>query len=169
RCERYFPHSRALYQYRRDSPNHYFCEYCNVDLFSYAALCHHNGLKHAPCTSYDIVFADTDALLGHAVEEHFVCWSCRKIFTTFNGYVNHNESERHYCRECNRPFQSKNNLEQHRASSLHTLRSIMCPGRLYVRKFASASALILHAECGTCPSGTTCKEINAFIESYMLR
>ncbi|EJC99644.1 uncharacterized protein FOMMEDRAFT_92837 [Fomitiporia mediterranea MF3/22] len=127
----------------------------------------HTNNFYIRCPACYLKFGDTEALLKHGDEKHFVCWACEKIFTTSDAYAKHNESEHHYCRECDRFFiSSQNNLEQHHASSRHTPKLIQCPGRLCGKKFTHLSYLVLHAETGTCPSGITRKDINAFIARY---
>ncbi len=55
------------------------------------------------------------------------------------------------------------NLDHHLASSIHQPRSFVCPGRNCKGAFVSVSALILHGESGTCPSGITRKTINDYV------
>ncbi|KAH8108274.1 hypothetical protein DFH11DRAFT_1843621 [Phellopilus nigrolimitatus] len=172
RCQRWFPHDRALYQHERDSSNHWQCDDCDRDFSSATALEQHyiQSPYHFYCQRYhyycrlcDCHLDDRDDFLEHGDEYHYVCRECTSIFASANDLSNHNECSHYFCRDCDRLFQTRANLESHRASSIHTPRTIVCPGRNCGRAFVSVSALLLHAESGGCPSGITRQAVDAFV------
>lgn len=120
---------------------------------------------HAYCRFCSILFDDFDDLLEHGEEYHYVCRGCDRLFQTERELLSHKECSHNYCRDCDRFFRSKSNLEQHRESSVHKPRIINCVGRDHgcTKTFISISALVLHAESGTCPAGITRKQVNDFV------
>jgi hypothetical protein len=58
---------------------------------------------------------------------------------------------------------NENNLNAHLNSSLHKPKSVRCPGNNCGRGFVSFSALVLHFEAGTCPSGLTRDQLNRMV------
>ncbi|KAI5115122.1 hypothetical protein M0805_006739 [Coniferiporia weirii] len=144
RCNRTFPHSKALEQHRQASRNHddeydYFCEICST------------------------LLDDEDEFLEHGEDYHYVCRPCIVIFASREALVNHDIHSHYYCSECDRFFQSAKALANHNASPIHQQRNIKCPGRKCGSAFASISALIMHAESNTCVSGITRKAVNTFV------
>ena len=115
------------------------------------------------CEVCDRWFPHARALSQHTRDSavyHPTCEACDSYFGSFTALQQHFSECHYYCRDCNRFFQSAANLNAHRGSSLDNPRSFKCPGRSCNRAFVSMSALILHAESGTCPSGVTRKIIN---------
>ncbi|KAI5118107.1 hypothetical protein M0805_003461 [Coniferiporia weirii] len=215
RCNRWFPHDRALEQHERDSVNHQICYECNRDFPTWTGLKEHyvqsrhhhycqrcdkhfntdngfinhsvskhyfcvehrrtwdtaEGLRqhyiqsgdHYYCTICSTLLNDEYDFLNHGEKYHYVCGSCVTIFASSNALINHNDCEHYYCRECDRVFQTAANLASHKASSIHKPRNVNCPGRGCRKAFISVSALILHAESGTCPSGVTRSTVDAFV------
>lgn len=72
---------------------------------------------------------------------------------------------RWYCAPCDRAFASESNLHHHLRSSTHQPRRFKCPGKRCGATFISHSALVLHCESGTCPSGVTRDKLNKLIVS----
>lgn len=141
RCERYFVHEVALGQHMRESSLHNYCDVCAKD------------------------FPSENALRQHFIQssQHAYCQYCDRHFSSDNGLYNHCSAVHFYCFPCHRLFQSESSLQAHLSSSVHTPRNFKCPAQACGRLFVSVSALIMHAETGTCPSGVTRRQVNEFV------
>ncbi|KAI0067208.1 hypothetical protein BV25DRAFT_1867740 [Artomyces pyxidatus] len=166
RCDRYFPHDRALEQHEENSSNHNIC--CGTDFSSALGLKEHyvQSPRHHYCQYCDRHFGSENGFLNHMEAVHWYCPTHRKVFNSKQGLTEHyrqssEHSEKHfYCAPCNRIFNSESNLTSHLNSSTHQPRNIRCPGEGCSRAFVSISALALHFESGTCPSGLTRDELD---------
>ncbi|KAH8108282.1 hypothetical protein DFH11DRAFT_1711213 [Phellopilus nigrolimitatus] len=169
RCQRSFLNDSALDQHERDSGNHWICYKCDLDFSTTIWLEQHyvQSPNHSYCRSCMKHFDDDSAYVYHCVDVHYycspVCSACTRIFSSSEALTDHNESSHNYCRDCKRFFKTPAGLQTHCASSVHTPRTIACPGRKCHKSFASHSALIMHSESDTCPSGVTRKAVNAFV------
>ncbi|KAI5118108.1 hypothetical protein M0805_003462 [Coniferiporia weirii] len=134
-----FETAEGLRQHYIQSGDHYYCTICSVLLSG----------------EYDFI--------DHGKDYHYVCEFCVTIFASEYALANHKDCAHHYCRECDRVFQTAANLASHKASSIHKPRNVNRPGRGCRKIFISVSALILHAESGTCPSGITRSTVDAFV------
>ena len=184
RCDRYFPHDRALWQHEEDSSFHHICRECDKDFPEWIGLKEHyvQSRRHHYCQSCNELFPSAESLEDHWETEHWYCASCRKVYFSCNtrerqtltpnviqifknsaGLHEHNRQRHWYCVECRRVFQSESNLKSHLNSSIHKPRNVYCPGANCGRSFVSISALMLHFEAGTCPSGMTRSELNRIV------
>ncbi|TFY58714.1 hypothetical protein EVJ58_g6247 [Rhodofomes roseus] len=168
RCERYFPHDRALEQHEQNSGNHNICNVCDRDFETFYQLKQHWGAspRHHYCQHCDEHFDDADELVEHYEDDHYYCATCRKIFNSALGLHEHNRQSHHYCPDCRRLFQNENNLRNHLRSGAHAAANIPCPGRDCGRMFVSAAALVLHLESGTCPSRVTRDQVNRAVAQF---
>lgn len=81
RCDRYFPHMRALDNHERDSPQHNICHTCGQDFSTYEGLKEHyvQSPRHHYCQHCNFHF-DTDELyLDHLDESHWACLRHRRV------------------------------------------------------------------------------------------
>ncbi|KAH8108822.1 hypothetical protein DFH11DRAFT_1747406 [Phellopilus nigrolimitatus] len=191
KCDLDFSTTIWLEQHYVQSPNHSYCRSCMkhfdddsayvyhcVDVHYYCSvhrcffqspesLREHYSEDHCYCEICDQAFVDVDDFiddfLQHKKDNDPVCSACTRIFASSEALTNHNESSHDYCRDCKRFFKTPAGLQTHRASSVHTPRTIACPGRKCNKSFVSHSALIMHSESDTCPSGVTRKAVNAFV------
>ncbi|KII94255.1 hypothetical protein PLICRDRAFT_101874 [Plicaturopsis crispa FD-325 SS-3] len=168
RCDRSFPHWRALEQHEQNSASHNLCDDCELDFPSWLGLKEHwvQSRRHHYCQRCDEHFDDKEELIEHYHDSHAYCGPCRKIFVNDVGLHEHNRQSHHYCVQCKRVFQSAGNLNSHLNSSTHRPRDIVCPFAGCSLGFVSRSALILHLESGTCRSGVTRKKIDRFVREY---
>ncbi|KAA1478130.1 hypothetical protein DENSPDRAFT_787681 [Dentipellis sp. KUC8613] len=165
RCDRYFPHDAALYQHERDSSNHNICYDCDIDFTTWKGLKEHwvQSRIHDYCQHCDRHFTSSRALQNHLDRDHYYCATHGKSYKTEATRDEHFSKEHFYCKPCSRFFQSQSNLDSHLGSSVHQPRNVICPGRGCGRAFVSGSALVLHFESGTCPSGLTRQELNRLV------
>ncbi|SRR6266702_3700285 len=77
RCERWFPHDRALEQHKEDSNSHWACDDCDLDFESYVALREHyiQSPNHNFCKECDRHFKFEESRKQHMDDKH---WYCRK-------------------------------------------------------------------------------------------
>ncbi|KLO16576.1 hypothetical protein SCHPADRAFT_901374 [Schizopora paradoxa] len=163
RCDEHFNTRRGVLSHYERS--HHFCR-THLQIFNNAKGLKEHYVQHSDhyyCQYCDEHFDDEDDFLDHAEDDHFVCRPCGKIFGTRAKQQEHYENHHYYCKSCDRLFNSQSNLDHHLASSIHKPRAFACPGRNCNKAFVSISALILHAESGTCPSGTTRKTVNEYV------
>lgn len=188
-CDKDFPSWIALEQHYVQSPRHNYCQRCTRHFSSHNGLnnhrnsihhfCHEHGKyfdtfeglrqhyiqsgDHYYCALCDELYDDEDEFLDHGDCQHYICRGCVRIFDSENDLMEHNSCAHYFCRPCNRFFTSASNLQNHLNSNMHAPRNVKCPGRGCGRAFVSVSALILHAESGTCPSGVTRAQVDAFV------
>ncbi|THV00616.1 hypothetical protein K435DRAFT_656811 [Dendrothele bispora CBS 962.96] len=170
RCDRWFPHWRALQQHKENHPSHNICRSCGLDFPTW------NGLKEhwvqSPCHFYcqycDLHFSDFEDLEEHYIDDHDYCRKCRRVFKNPTGLREHyRQSENHhYCEDCKRDFQSANNLTSHLNSSIHQARTVPCPFRGCGQSFITRSHLILHLESGKCSSGVNRSAVDRYVRQY---
>ncbi|UNI18352.1 hypothetical protein JDV02_004625 [Purpureocillium takamizusanense] len=131
-CDRYFRTESAYYQHTRASTAHMFdCHRC---------------LRH---------FTSFGARRQHVRDSmhHHVCYTCddEPDFPTAEGLHTHESVAHNECAICHRRFDTPSNLRSHRV--VHWDDNVEC-FRCY-RTFVTNSAMVLHLETGTCPSGAT--------------
>ncbi|KAF8510581.1 hypothetical protein BU17DRAFT_77664 [Hysterangium stoloniferum] len=162
RCDRHFGSYGALYRHERDSSAHNICGDCERDFLTWHGMKEHwvQSPRHFYCQYCNEHYDNRDDLHVHFEDAHYFCSGCSKVFKNEAGLHEHNRQSHYYCAECCRLFRSQSNLDGHLNSSTHKPKSVMCPGRNCGRGFVSMSALILHFESGTCPSGMTRAELN---------
>ncbi|KZT69383.1 hypothetical protein DAEQUDRAFT_669706 [Daedalea quercina L-15889] len=168
RCDRYFPHMRALEQHEQNSAAHNICYFCCKDFATSYQLKQHWAAspRHHYCQYCNEHFDSQCDLEEHYEEKHYYCSACRKIFNEALGLHEHNRQSHHYCPDCRRVFQSDSNLRSHLRSGVHASATIRCPGMNCSKLFVSGAALILHLESGTCPSRLTRQEVNRIAAKY---
>ncbi|TEB38620.1 hypothetical protein FA13DRAFT_1724539 [Coprinellus micaceus] len=133
-------------QHLRTSPNHNWCEDCDVDFQTWTGLKEH--YVQSPAHSY--------------------CQQCNELFYDDNELEYHHDSEHIRCVPCRRFFKNDLGLHEHyRQSPVHSSkycpRDIVCPGYQCGQRFVSQSALILHFEAGSCRSGINRTAVNRFV------
>ena len=84
RCERSFPHDRALQQHEENSNAHNLCYGCNKDFATFYQLKQHwvASPRHHYCQECNEHFDDHDELEEHYEEEHYYCTICSKVCST---------------------------------------------------------------------------------------
>jgi len=97
---------------------------------------------------------------SHKVETHL---QFEPDFNNSTGLHEQNLRTQPYCVQCCRVFQSESNLNSHLNSSTQKPKNVHCPGANCGKAFVSMSALMLHFEAGTCPSGMTRSELNHIV------
>jgi len=161
-CDRSFPHQGALNQHLRDSYSHNYCFRCERDFASYSALAQHkaNSSFHYICRKCNADFSNAGSLDTHIEDNHWYCGPCGVFTDSENQLQEHyvRSIEHHYCRPCKRFFESGNNLSAHLRSKLHAGGTVKCIG--CARTFPTISAMTIHLESGTCPSGATRQKVN---------
>ncbi|KZV77541.1 hypothetical protein PENSPDRAFT_568092 [Peniophora sp. CONT] len=168
RCDRYFPHMRALENHERDSAQHNICHSCNIDFATWVGLKEHyvQSPRHHYCQHCNIHFNSDGQYLDHLDQSHWACLQHRRIFTNEYGLNEHyrqhpdHQTNHPYCAECDKCFASQANLQAHLNSRRHVQAAVRCPGAQCGRTFVKASDLVQHFEGGTCPSGMTRARLN---------
>ncbi|EGC48341.1 C2H2 finger domain-containing protein [Histoplasma capsulatum var. duboisii H88] len=124
RCERVFPHARALNDHLKYSSSHNVCErdYCDEDFATYDEWARHNVDHHNWCRPCNWFARDQYALTLHDINQHFMCAECGSF------------------------FQNDNNRRMHMIT--HQERDRECYG--CTRMFSSFSSMLIHLESGTC-------------------
>ncbi|KAK7464318.1 hypothetical protein VKT23_006486 [Stygiomarasmius scandens] len=170
RCDRWFPHWRALQQHEENSSFHNICDDCGIDFATWTGLKEHwvQSPRHFYCQYCNELFSSFGWLENHYEEEHSYCRKCQKVFKNETGLHQHlRQSENHhYCAGCKRDFQSASNLNSHLNSSVHQARTVSCPFRGCGQMFITRSHLVLHLESGKCSSGVDRATVNRFVRQY---
>ncbi len=86
-----------------------------------------------------------------------------QVFNSFSELETHDHDVHSFCTKCDRNFQNQNNLKQHLDSETHQPSNIECPGCGCDKTFITATALALHFESDTCPSGMTREQFNRLV------
>lgn len=75
RCERWFPHNRALEQHIEDSSSHWLCDDCNIDFESDEARRQHyiQNPNHHYCGICDRHFNFRKSRIQHMLDRHWYC------------------------------------------------------------------------------------------------
>ncbi|KEF57345.1 uncharacterized protein A1O9_05262, partial [Exophiala aquamarina CBS 119918] len=135
--ERIFTSESALLQHCRKATCHQgeWCERCTWLFVSQSAYQAHrrDSDVHWVCSKCGCDESEKDRLISHMSESHLYCFE--------------------YCEQ---EFDNENNLQMHK--QIHLPRSKECHG--CTRKFATVSAMMLHLESDTCPSGITLGDID---------
>lgn len=86
RCERVFPHARALNDHLKYSSSHNVCErdYCDEDFATYDEWARHNVDHHNWCRPCNWFARDQYALTLHDINQHFMCGKCGSFFQNDN-------------------------------------------------------------------------------------
>ncbi|KAH8990416.1 hypothetical protein EDB86DRAFT_1774917 [Lactarius hatsudake] len=140
RCERWFPHDRALVRHKEDSNSHWICDDCNLDLENDDALrqhfiqswnhyyckeCNHFGFeesrrqhmndRHWYCTVHDLVFKSVAGLRSHYKEnsDHHYCFECEGDFHNEDELWDHLVEDHKACGDCHEVFNSYSELQRH--------------------------------------------------------
>jgi len=144
---------------------HNMCDECNKDFPTWIGLKEHyvQSRRHYYCQRCNVLYPSVESLEDHFNEDHHYCASCCKIFNNETGLHEHNSQKHWYCDSCRRLFRSESNLHSHMNSSVHKPKNVRCPGANCGKAFVSMSALVLHFEAGTCPSGMTRTELNRMV------
>ncbi|KAI0049135.1 hypothetical protein FA95DRAFT_1604666 [Auriscalpium vulgare] len=160
RCQRHFGSDAAMLQHMRAA--HHYCETHRRVFETFIGLTEHykQSSEHFYCPICDDHFDNDEAFLSHSEDVHHMCVECRTYFSYDSNLKAHYSQNHHYCAPCRRIFKSASNLTHHLNSSTHQPRNVRCPGRGCGRAFVSMSALTLHFESGTCPSGLTREQLN---------
>ncbi|KAF9019618.1 hypothetical protein BDZ89DRAFT_1072869 [Hymenopellis radicata] len=170
RCQRYFQTSRALDEHERHSGNHHICNDCGLDFSTWVGLKEHyvQSPRHSYCQPCNTLFPSDQSLKTHYHSQHHYCEKCNKLFVNDHGLSEHYRQlpNHSYCVECKRDFQNDNNLRAHMNSSTHKPKAFICPGARCGQGFVSRSALVLHLESGSCPSGATRAIVNERVRQY---
>ncbi|ESZ97220.1 hypothetical protein SBOR_2385 [Sclerotinia borealis F-4128] len=119
--------------------------------------------QHIENSSAHYVESSSDEYSSSDEELQFECDGCYDLLWSLDARENHHvfaHSDR-YCIPCERMFGNENNLMQHQHSKVHMGTSIKCP--FCPTNYPTASALIIHLESGSCPSGMNRARINAEI------
>ncbi|BGP29188.1 hypothetical protein JCM10296v2_000926 [Rhodotorula toruloides] len=163
---REFVNWSALVKHLEMSRNHNFCTDCERDFVSWPALRSHwaNSSSHSFCTLCDTHFDNDELLHDHDIYDHFPCQGCDQIFASELGRFEHGRQSHPFCIEHRRAFLSQANLRAHLESSAHIQARIPCAAGCG-RKFIDYSAMVLHLEAGSCPSGWTRQKIDYKLRS----
>ncbi|KAF7867169.1 hypothetical protein EAF04_005253 [Stromatinia cepivora] len=132
-CGRYFNNEHGYYQHVENSSAHGSSEYSEGRYSS------SNEEPEFECEGCDTWFWSSKVREDHYISQH--------------GH--------RYCRPCKLMFQNENNLMQHQHSKIHQGSAMKCP--FCPTHYPTASALIIHLESGSCPSGMNRQKINAEI------
>jgi len=162
RCGRHFGSYGSLYRHERDSSAHNICDDCEEDFPTWMGLKEHwvQSSRHFYCQDCDEHYEDQYDLNEHLEDEHYFCSDCSRVFKNETGLHQHNSQKHYYCVSCRRVFRSQSNLDSHLNSSTHKPKNVICPGKDCGKGFVSMSALFLHFESGSCPSGMTRADLN---------
>ncbi|KAI9569464.1 hypothetical protein HD554DRAFT_2217037 [Boletus coccyginus] len=166
-CDRGFNQWFSYRQHLLNSSNHHYCGDCEEDFDSQIALEQHyiQSPRHYYCRRCGSHFEDDDELITHCLDQHHYCDRCDRFFKSAHGLHEHNRQSHHYCVDCRRVFNSESNLRAHMNSSVHRSRDVLCAfqHRGCTQWFVSKSAMILHLESGSCPSGADRTMINRWV------
>ncbi|KAK1456214.1 hypothetical protein CTAM01_17223 [Colletotrichum tamarilloi] len=134
RCERVFSKSKGLEQHLSNSSSHHRCEEC--------------------LSKPD--FPSAEQLLDHRKQCHHYCAPCDRLFAARISLEQHENTVHNVCRDCGRSFDWPDNLRNH--ERIHAPKNIPCPGCR--SKFDRHSAMVLHLEAGSCPSGVNSEDVD---------
>ncbi|KAL7414137.1 hypothetical protein BDY24DRAFT_387736 [Mrakia frigida] len=171
-CQREFGSEDALTRHLRAATTHRY-DYCSqCDRFFSAgwnALSSHyaNSSVHDWCSLCSKEFPNRPQLIQHRLDSHPSCSPCNLSFVNQTGLEEHyRQSPVHshlYCVPCKKLFPTTANIDAHLNSSIHVQKTFKCPGRGCTRYHVSHSAVILHLESGSCPSGITRHLIDRYV------
>ncbi|KAH9168394.1 hypothetical protein EDB89DRAFT_1889842 [Lactarius sanguifluus] len=117
RCDRLFPHDRALEQHKEDSNSHWACDDCDLDFGSYNSLEQHykQSQNHHYCMECDRHFKSEESRRQHMDDKHWYCRTHDRIFKSEPGLHSHykENSDHHYCFECEGDFYDEDELWDH--------------------------------------------------------
>ncbi|KAM5541073.1 hypothetical protein V8D89_005384 [Ganoderma adspersum] len=172
RCTRWFGSDQALLQHERTSSYHHLCIACDRDFVSDAALLQHykKSSRHTYCTlCSELIDHLGISLRQHYEQAHYECPGCNLVFNDESSMLAHclDVHEDRWCAPCKRMFQNENNLHQHLRSATHQTAKFRCPMTGCGRSFISTSALALHFESGSCPSGITREMVDRFFPELL--
>ncbi|KAI0320974.1 hypothetical protein OF83DRAFT_1168819 [Amylostereum chailletii] len=155
RCERWFPHDRALQQHEENSNNHWLCVLCNIDFPSWLACKEHyvQSPRHHYCQRCDEHFGSARMLNNHLDEEHWFCQDhnkARLVFDNEKGLKEHyvQSSEHAYCQHCDTHYRTHDGLFQHAQQSHFACTSCRSFYATHVRLIAHKKQQ--HHYCSSC-------------------
>ncbi|THH04170.1 hypothetical protein EW145_g5721 [Phellinidium pouzarii] len=158
RCERRFPHQRALEQHKNDSDDHNICDECDKDFATCTGLEQHyaQSPRHHYCQTCDRHFSSDNGFLNHSTSRHHFCGEHRRMFSTAEGLRQHyiQSGDHYYCALCSTLLEDKDEFFEH-GDEYH----FVC--RSCVRIFSSADGLANHNDC----SHYYCRECDRFFQS----
>ena len=81
RCDRYFPHMRALENHERDSAQHNICDECGIDFSTWVGLKEHyvQSPRHHYCQYCNEHFSSDKGYLDHLDSFHWACIQHRRV------------------------------------------------------------------------------------------
>ncbi|KAN0100149.1 hypothetical protein V8E55_000133 [Tylopilus felleus] len=165
-CDRYFQSWSSYRQRLLNSSNHNYCGDCGRDFVSWRALEQHyiQSSRHHYCRQCGTHCEDSDDLESHCINNHFYCDMCDQFFQSAAGLREHNRQSHFYCSECDRVFRSESNLRSV-TPQLQRAKNVPCAFqyRGCTQSFVSKSAMILHLEAGSCPSGANRRMIDRWV------
>jgi len=131
----------------------YYCYPCNRPFVNEHSYNQHinNSAAHQ----------DESSSSSEEEEPEFECDGCNSFFHTERTRDKHHavaHADR-FCVPCERMFMNAHNLMQHMHSKIHS--SLKCP--FCKSDYATASAVTIHLESGTCTSGLTRQKINELV------
>jgi hypothetical protein len=85
RCERWFPHDRALQQHEDNSNSHWICNDCGLDFTSYNARREHyiQSPGHHYCRECDRHFNSEVSRMQHMDSQHWYCEAHDRVSTLY--------------------------------------------------------------------------------------
>ncbi|KAH8977821.1 hypothetical protein EDB92DRAFT_2056297 [Lactarius akahatsu] len=117
RCERWFPHDRALEQHKEDSDSHWACDDCDLDFGNHDALRQHyiQSQNHHYCKECDRHFKFDESRRQHMDDKHWYCREHDRVFKSEPGLHSHyrQSTDHHYCFECEEDFDDEDELWDH--------------------------------------------------------
>ncbi|KAI9454521.1 hypothetical protein F5148DRAFT_1151681 [Russula earlei] len=117
RCERSFPHLRALEQHIQNSNSHWLCDDCDIDFETFSARREHfiQSPNHHYCRECDRHFRFDESRRQHMDAKHWYCRLHDKVFKSEAGLESHykQSSDHNLCSECGADFDDANDLWEH--------------------------------------------------------
>ncbi|VDB95425.1 unnamed protein product [Peniophora sp. CBMAI 1063] len=124
RCDRHFPHERALGNHERDSSRHNICYECSLDFMTWEGLKEHYVLspRHHYCQYCGSHFGDDEMYLDHLESNHWACRQHRRVFASEHGLNEHyrQHSDHVYCDLCQRYCPETGDLWAHARARHYT-------------------------------------------------
>ncbi|KAK4450970.1 hypothetical protein QBC34DRAFT_323304 [Podospora aff. communis PSN243] len=161
-CGRQFKKSNSLHQHCRDKHPKTYCFRCQRPFALRDDLRRHVKMSsnHHRCDEcqHHPDFETASELCDHRVQKHFCCTNCEKGFGSSASLQQHDVAVHNLCVVCGNFFDSPSNLINHQR--VHAPKNTPCLGGCN-QMFDRDSAMLLHLEAGTCPSGINVQVINA--------
>ncbi|KXJ84774.1 hypothetical protein Micbo1qcDRAFT_129118 [Microdochium bolleyi] len=159
-CDRTFINEDGLRQHNQSKHSRLFCARCDQYFPSRGARQQHisNSDRHHVCVKcpHKPDFESLNGLDGHLTEIHVYCRPCKKHFGKKDDLTKHDIAVHYLCQSCGQYYNSSNELKNHLIT--HRDKTIECAS--CYAKFVLNSAMVLHLEAGTCPSGTNSASVD---------